>query len=430
MFLTTKNKNSSSSGSRKYKKHKVNTSDSDSDIKLMGVTPIRQDNNSDYNSSSSINYDKKSCKSLLFKLPKSDKQIIETNIHDFLNSRKLLFKLDNKLEETHIDCITIDDSNLIINKTIVSDKVFIIKEYLSSGEFGNIFISNENGNKYIIKFMHENEHNIHEITIMNNIKDLIKDTNYIPNYVLIAYNRLNCNKINTQSNENNIYTTIKTCMDDSNYSMIIIEYFDGVLKDILTSILSISNKKEIYNSIFAQIFLTLYILHNKFNIIHNDTHYHNFFYKKITANNNEYFHYRINGIDYYIQNCGYLIVLGDYGLSKKVDFYETDVSYDILIKIKKFNDYKLIIFKIASLYNHSKYNDYLSRMKNIASLNIDNYRKYGEKYCDYCELLNEIKPENAELEFLKIMMKDVFEIKTDFQKSMTLINAEQPYECH
>ena len=54
-----------------------------------------------------------------------------------------------------------------------------------------------------------------------------------------------------------------------------------------------------------------------------------------------YFHYYINGNNYYIKNCGYLVVLADYGLCRKTS------EYVVPNKNKKiFKDYSCIVSQI------------------------------------------------------------------------------------
>ena len=64
-------------------------------------------------------------------------------------------------------------------------------------------------------------------------------------------------------------------------------------------------------------YICVFLLH-KIGYYHNDTHLGNFFYKRIINNDNEYYHYNINGNNYYLKNVGFFIVLGDYGKTSKI----------------------------------------------------------------------------------------------------------------
>ena len=181
--------------------------------------------------------------------------------------------------------------------------------------------------------------------------------------------------------------------------MIILEYFDGTILDLINSIFPLNPIRtftpediELFNSIFAQLIISIYLFHNKFNYIHKDAHLKNFLYKKVVKDN-KYFHYKIGDNNYYIKNCGYLVVLSDYGL-----------SINISSEINKFKDYNNILFFV------SKY----IKTKTI----LKNYLDYS--YCDY---INEF----IEFDFLNYMMTTILNIKTTLIENMTLIN-DIPYE--
>ena len=245
------------------------------------------------------------------------------------------------------DCISVVEGEIKISDSIINSS---IDGYISKGCYGYIFIGSGSTNKYIIKIIPASKYNYQEVETMKAIMDYNKlegNNNIIPNYVYLLSYYLNCNKIIDDSNDklNIIKSNIRTSRTsrtsrlsrtpkmeltypEGSYSILIIEQFDGTIKQLLSSIIETDNGHinrenytadniELFNSIFAQITLSLYILHNKFNYYHNDAHLSNIFYKKI-AKDNKYFHYIIKDINYYIKNCGYLVVLGDFGLSTKI----------------------------------------------------------------------------------------------------------------
>jgi hypothetical protein len=71
------------------------------------------------------------------------------------------------------------------------------------------------------------------------------------------------------------------------------------------------NTKFILNA-FVQIILSLMFFYKYINAFHNDAHYGNFLYHKIKPGG--YFHYTIDGQDYYLENIGFLWVIWDFGL--------------------------------------------------------------------------------------------------------------------
>jgi serine/threonine protein kinase len=102
-------------------------------------------------------------------------------------------------------------------------------------------------------------------------------------------------------------------------------------------------------SILYQVLLAVYSIHSTYCIVHGDIKKTNVLYKKIKPGG--YFEYNVGNATYYVQNCGYLAILGDFGCS----------------------------FSISPTYAMSDY--YGSRN---AEIKIDNYGRY---YCDpiYCE---------------------------------------------
>jgi hypothetical protein len=57
--------------------------------------------------------------------------------------------------------------------------------------------------------------------------------------------------------------------------------------------------------------------HIQTNHIHNDAHFGNFLYHKIKKGG--YWHYRYNKTDIYVPNTGYLLVVWDPGLARKIE---------------------------------------------------------------------------------------------------------------
>lgn len=114
-----------------------------------------------------------------------------------------------------------------------------------------------------------------------------------------------------------------------------------------------------------------YILKHKFFIyfnfswqikkIHVDVQYKNFFYKEIKVNENddEYFHYKVYDKDIYVKNVGFLIVLGDYGLSKEIENTEKELLIDYFQfleyyhfdkSVKNEKDYFFYLLKSESMF--------------------------------------------------------------------------------
>ena len=388
---------------------------SDFDCLCQNITPIDRSNNR-RKKKRRIDH-QVGCDKLLAKVAKNTEPINEKDIHMFLEHRKSnLDRLEEiEIDDTPIDCINITDGNLIIDKSIVNDETITISKYIYNGSYGVVFVNSEN--TFVIKFIRNTSANSTEIKIMLDIRKKNKE-NQIPNFINIYYFRLNCIKItNTQEQDNNIVKALENCLvidhnKSGKYSVIILEYFDGTILNLLNPILHNSTLNpeniELFSSIFAQALLSLLILHNKFKYYHKDAHLNNFFYKKVIPDN-KYFHYKINETNYYIKNCGYLIVLADYGITEEIN--DIDIA-------KIFKDYSNLLCYINSLCLF-KYNELYA-----------NAAYYKKKFTNFMKFANGIEASSISVgDFIKSLLTYFFQIKTSLGSGETKIN-EVPYECN
>jgi hypothetical protein len=72
---------------------------------------------------------------------------------------------------------------------------------------------------------------------------------------------------------------------------------------------------ELLINIFIQCMLAIATFH-KLRYVHKDCHWGNFLYH-LTEDKSGYYHYKIFGKDYYLKNCGYNIMIYDFGLAEK-----------------------------------------------------------------------------------------------------------------
>jgi hypothetical protein len=350
------------------------------------------------------------------------------NINNFLEIRKNIFgiELPETISSIPIDCITITGNDFFINKAqITNNKDIKINGYLSNGCYGSIFIASHTSNKYVIKFMNAHVNNINEIKAMIDIRNALKEDKFpIPNFLYMAYYYFKCNKFTIDEKtkktiNSQVSATSRNIGDDieisitRDYSLIVLEYFDDTIKKLLPTIssnfnITESDKREIYNSIFSQMILALYILHNKFNYIHNDAHLENFLYKTVVKENN-YFHYNINGQNYYIKNCGYLVALSDYGLCRKSTDYD-----GANINKKKFKDY---FYTITQL---------LRNISTIKDIDPSFYDKYIKEIIKNCGEIN-FEDHNEKI-FLDTILTSYLGAKQLLSSKEKTINNE-PYIC-
>ena len=272
-------------------------------------------------------------------------KIKEINVKEFIDGRNIL-----RIETPKDDqCIIIkdDESNIFyINNTEIH-----IYRYLNKGVTAIVFIAIDKNNlKYILKFT---KTPLNEIDVMTIISNFVIQYKY-PHFVIL-YKSYDCSKINDRiinkitfnrkSDGKKYYPEFKKYIETINgyasespnkYSLLVMEFFDGTVKNIIgEKIINIIEKKPIeeiikeIKSVHAQMYVSMLILHKCIGYYYMDAHFENFFYKKISYTDNDYFHYEIFGRSIYIKNKGYLIVLGDYGFCSKIDEPQKNNKLDI-----------------------------------------------------------------------------------------------------
>jgi len=263
------------------------------------------------------------------------KEIPETSLitlQDFLRNRNKTFSAN-----VTKDCVIYSREN---NEVYINNTRINVYKFLGNGANGIVFLGiDQYGNKCILKFMKSNKR---EVSFMKKISTFIDHYHHF----VKLYSSYDCNKIDLVLNEQfsvihkppefKLYEPYINMLAEKNnkYELLIIEQFDGdfepFFKSINRQINSLDPSKRNYlaqynkiiqqsniKEIMAQMYICVFLLH-KIGYYHNDTHLGNFFYKRIINNDNEYFHYNINGNNYYIKNVGFFIFLGDYGKTSKI----------------------------------------------------------------------------------------------------------------
>ena len=104
-----------------------------------------------------------------------------------------------------------------------------------------------------------------------------------------------------------------TTLTDNEKSVNYIEFCNGDLSTLVLTQKDVVNNKSLINNIFYQALICIATYQNRVGYIHVDTHLGNFLYQK---NNEEgYYHYIYNGINFYIKSCGYNIIIIDFEFS-------------------------------------------------------------------------------------------------------------------
>ena len=241
------------------------------------------------------------------------------------------------------------------NEYLLSKNIHLYKQIGTESVYGVVFKArNINRNykqlpKFSVKIQLDSSVLKTELKVTNKLSKFGLKRN-IPNLPII-YKIVNCFQIPTDRKYPSIITG--NYKKREKYTMIINELASGDLNSFMSMKYSSKLNDELWRNTYEQIFISILILHYK-GIRHNDTHDGNFLYHKIKPGG--CFHYKINGIDYYIKNLGFLWTSWDYGLITKLKT-KGEYVYDYMevIATMRKND----ITKITSDYrNHNLYYNY------------------------------------------------------------------------
>lgn len=213
------------------------------------------------------------------------------------------------------------------NAFLLGDKILLSNKIGSNSCFGIIYKTVLEYNflfRVASKIMPLNRNNKKEIDIsLITSKQVLDNKN--PHF-LISYGYFTCNNIQ------NIDDTTHDIMKN-NYYIFLNELANGDLYNFIDDFnIKKYNNSNLYNTLF-QIFISIYSF-QKLYYIHNDCHFGNFLYHKVKKGG--YIHYKINNIDYYLKNNGFLWCIWDFSLIEALD---DEINYNI--------DYNRIIDNIT-----------------------------------------------------------------------------------
>jgi hypothetical protein len=184
------------------------------------------------------------------------------------------------------------------------------------------------------------------------------------------------------------------------------------------------NTDYLINALIQQLLSIMFFIYHT-RRIHNDTHPGNFLYYKIKAGG--YFHYNIYGIDYYLENLGFLWVIWDYDLSKafvNMSIYSKSLTdFDKIIRCYLPNRINPNINnKIIGYNKDKKIYDNIDLYKFVSRLFIETISKYND------ENLNS----KFDLDIIKRFMNDLAPSlfkNSSLPKGAKIIN-KNPYSIH
>jgi len=154
------------------------------------------------------------------------------------------------------------------------------------------------------KLMSVNHKNKLEAILNTTVTHLV--INNYSKHFLISYKTFKCTRKDYSQ-------AIPPIIRGKEYYVTLNELAVGDLKMLSADTRFLSNDSLMYN-IAMQCFIAIYTFHC-LGYSHNDCHYGNFLYH-ISKNTDGYFHYVINGVNYYLKNVGYNIMIYDFGLAQ------------------------------------------------------------------------------------------------------------------
>ena len=304
-------------------------------------------------------------------------------VNYFLIMKKYLMSIKEK--NNCVRLYNIDDNNITyrIGNRIILDKqigrisgngIVYLSHFKTNIKFGNKY---DKLNKFAVKITINDKYNLHELRILELLTKKVIEFK-CPHFP-ICYGSLKCDNSIITSNTSDDYSIIKDKQGDVKLFPELINKNKEILIQInelasgdLKYYLEFIQNKNMLNTI-TQILLCIMFFSNYTNSIHNDCHSGNFLFHKIKSGG--YFHYNIFGIDYYLENLGYLWVIWDFGLTEFYNLKPINTDYlRIIISIlydKKYYsniEFEIIFDLITNIIN--KYNKIIDTNK-IKDINIE-----------------------------------------------------------
>jgi hypothetical protein len=203
------------------------------------------------------------------------------------------------------------DANKKYNGYTVHNTVDLEKRIGSDSVYGVIFktsIKNMLGRAPIAsKLMPITNNNVKEANINMMLSKIILHKQ-LSRHFLFSYKLFVCNKPSS---------VVPKVIAKSSYLIALNEMAHGDLQSLCDNMAFLKNDELLMN-IAIQCMLSIATFHN-IGYLHSDCHWGNFLYH-LTDDKSGYYHYKIYGENYYLKNCGYTMMIYDFGLCNKYPF--------------------------------------------------------------------------------------------------------------
>jgi hypothetical protein len=228
----------------------------------------------------------------------------------------------------------------------INDNIYFHKQIGSDSKSGIVFkayIKNVLGGEPVAaKLMKMTTNNKTELDICKIVTSELLETK-LSRHFLFAYKAFYCKQATRATGTHTKRNMTIGQISQSNYFVLFSELAHGDLKTLFRDKSILSDNNMLCNML-CQCFLAIATFH-KLGFLHNDCHNKNILYFKI-ENTEGFFHYTINGKDYYLKNYGYNVILYDFGLAKAYEKEELDMHPNYYL-----SDY----MRICSAFMNKKY---------------------------------------------------------------------------
>ena len=224
----------------------------------------------------------------------------------------------------------------------IGNKIILEKKLGNSGAYGIVYKSYYRSNKnddykenikFAVKICEMNDLNYKEISISQTLTDYAINYNYISFPILYGY--LECDNAEL----NDFYSSEATSGSlvyshssfDSNYNSLlkndklyfqIYEIANGNVNNYFAYIIDNKTNKfksnELVFNALSQIFISVMYFQDVMNMQHNDTHFGNFLFHKVSRKEYDNFTFTILDKNLLVKNIGYLWIINDFGLATQL----------------------------------------------------------------------------------------------------------------
>ena len=215
-----------------------------------------------------------------------------------------------------------DKQNKVVKGYTIDNIIDLEKKIGTESSYGVIYrtsIKNMLGRSPIAsKLMNISKDNYKEIQINTNITNNIL-RNSLSRHFLLTYKAFECNKPGLH--------LPNIIANASKYYICLNELAHGDLANLCENMDFMSNNELIVN-IATQCILSIATFH-RLGYTHNDCHWGNFLYH-ITEDVTGYYHYKVYGKDLYLKNCGYTMMIYDFGYAEKSKYSMIETCNDYM----------------------------------------------------------------------------------------------------